>query len=81
MSIVAKENNVVHGKGVFEFLINGELKTFYDYGEIPKNFDHVIKFIPEIPNGPHSEDQHNEINQWNERLQQLMAKERLTHGY
>jgi hypothetical protein len=68
-------------KGVFEFLINGELKTFYDYREIPEDFDHVIKFIPEIPDGPHSHEQHEEMDQWNYRLQELVAKERIKHGH
>ena len=62
-------------KGVFEFIIDGELKTFDDYRKIPDEFDHVIKFIPEIPDGPHSDHEHDEIHKWNERLQKLMEKE------
>ena len=38
--------------GVFVFLINGNLETFYDFNDIPKNFDHVIKFLPDIPDPP-----------------------------
>jgi hypothetical protein len=63
-------------KGIFEFIIDGELKTFDDYTQIPEDFDHVIKFIPEIPDSPHSDHDHEEINKWNERLQKLMEKER-----
>lgn len=67
-------------KGIFEFIINGELRTFFDYTQIPDNFDHVIKFIPEIPDGPHSHAQHEEIDQWNDRLTALIAKENAKHG-
>jgi len=60
----------------FVLLVNGELKTYINYGDIPETFDNVIKFIPEIPNEPHSQDEHDEIEKWNERLQLLMEKER-----
>lgn len=63
-------------KGVFEFIVDGELKTFNDYSQIPNDFDHVIKFIPEIPESPHTDHDHKEIHMWNERLQKLMEKER-----
>jgi len=68
-------------KGIFEFLIDNKIETFYDYREIPKDFDHVIKFVPEIPDGPHTHDQHEDIDQWNARLQELVAKERAKNGY
>jgi hypothetical protein len=63
-------------KGEFVFIINGELKTFYDYREIPEDFEHVIKFVPEIPPGPHTHDEHDELALWNDRLQKLLEKER-----
>jgi hypothetical protein len=63
-------------KGIFQLIIEGELKTFYDYRDIPEKFDHVIKFIPEIPDGPHSHEQHEEIDQWNDRLQKLIEIEK-----
>jgi hypothetical protein len=62
--------------GVFQFIISGELKTFIDYRDIPENFDHLIKFLPKVPDGPHTDQQHNEIDEWNQRLQKLMEKER-----
>ena len=60
----------------FVLLVNGELKTFTNYEDIPEDFDNVIKFAPEIPEGPHTHDEHDEISLWNNRLQQLMEKER-----
>ena len=60
----------------FVLLVNGELKTYANYEDIPDEFDNVIKFIPEIPDGPHSHNEHDEIEKWNEKLQLLMEKER-----
>ena len=60
----------------FQFIVNGELVTYDKYEDIPDKFEHVIKFIPDIPEDPHTEDEHDEIAVWNTRLQQLMEKER-----
>jgi hypothetical protein len=60
-----------------EFVVkrNGILETYTDYNDIPANFDHVIKFLPEIPPEPHTEEQHEEIEKWPARLQKLMEIE------
>ena len=60
----------------FQFIVNGELVTYDSWENIPEEFEHVIKFIPDTPPEPHTEDEHAEIEIWNTRLQQLMEKER-----
>ena len=50
--------------------------TFDKYEDIPYEFEHVIKFLPDIISEPHTEEEHAEMTQWNIRLQQLMEKER-----
>ena len=60
----------------FQFIVNGELITYNKYQDIPEEFDHVIKFIPDVIPEPHTEEEHEEMAQWNTRLQQLMEKER-----
>ena len=60
----------------FQFIVNGELVTYDSWENIPEEFEHVIKFIPDIPPEPHTEDEHAEIEIWNTRLQQLLEKER-----
>ena len=60
----------------FQFIINGELVPFDKYEDIPEEFDHVIKFIPDVIPEPHTEEDHEEMAQWNIRLQELMEKER-----
>ena len=60
----------------FVVLIGDELKTYTKYEDIPDNFDNVIKFIPEVPAPPHTEEQHEEMESWNSKFQKLMEKER-----
>ena len=60
----------------FVIMIDGQLQTFNNFEDIPNEFDHVIKFRPEIPEGPHTEEQHQEIEQLNSKLQKLMEIER-----
>lgn len=67
-------------KGVFELLVNGKLETYHSYEDIPEVFDNVIKFLPDIPPPPHSEEQHEEIELWNKRLQELIEKEKKKYG-
>jgi hypothetical protein len=59
----------------FVIMVNRELVTYHRYEDIPDHFDHVIEFVPEIPDGPHTHEQHDEIEQWNNKLQQLIQKE------
>ena len=60
----------------FQFIVNGELVTYYKYKDIPETFEHVIKFLPDIPPEPHTEKEHEEIQEWNNKFQELMEKER-----
>jgi len=65
----------------FQFIVNRELITYDNYEDIPKTFDHVIKFLPDIPepegeDGNHTEEQHEAMAIWNVRLQELMEIER-----
>jgi hypothetical protein len=61
-------------------MIDGNLHTYTQYEDIPEDFDHIIEFIPKIPDGPHTHEQHEEIEQWHKRLQMLIAKENKKHG-
>lgn len=55
---------------------NGELETYTHYEDIPQQFEHVIEFAPQMPEPPHTDEQHREMSQWNGRLQELVARER-----
>lgn len=61
----------------FVVMKNGVLHTYTRYESIPKDFDHVIEFVPDIPDGDaeHTEQEHKEIELWTERLTKLMEIE------
>jgi hypothetical protein len=59
----------------FVILNNGVLETYTKYEDIPESFDNVINFSPKIPDGPHTHDEHDEIDQWNDKLKELMKRE------
>jgi len=59
----------------FVILVHGEIKHYHNYEDIPERFDNVIKFVPEIPDGPHNHDEHTEIEMWNKKLKELMRRE------
>ena len=61
---------------VFQFLVNGKLISYDKYEDIPEKFDHVIRFIPDVPEEPHTDEEHAELAVWNTRLQKLLEKER-----
>jgi hypothetical protein len=65
----------------YQFIVNEELVTYDKYEDIPETFEHVIKFMPDIPepageDGNHTDEQHEAMGIWNTRLQELMEKER-----
>ena len=65
----------------FKFVVNGELVSCDRYEDIPNDFEHVIEFVPDLPEpegegGGHTEEQHEQMLVWNTRLQELMERER-----
>ena len=59
----------------FVIMINNELLEYTEYEQIPLDFDHVIEFAPEIPPGPHTDQDHEEIDQWPAKFERLMEIE------
>ena len=42
----------------FIFKIDDKLVTITKWEDIPEKFDHVIKFLPDVPPEPHTEEDH-----------------------
>jgi|TARA_Y100000310_G_scaffold224690_1_gene226553 hypothetical protein len=60
----------------FILLIDGELKTYTKYEDIPEDFDNVIKFAPDVPEEERQVDGcEGSTYLWNERLKELLEKE------
>lgn len=59
----------------FVILLNGEVKEYNRFEDIPMQFDNLISFRPCLPEGPHTEEEHDEIGTWNDKLKELMKRE------
>jgi len=59
----------------FVVLVNGQLKRYERFEDIPQVIDNVIKFIPDVPEPPHTHEQHEEIDAWQDKFKELMARE------
>lgn len=60
----------------FVVRIGTEILEFHDYDQIPPVFDLLMEFSPEIPAGPHTPEQHAEIDAWLPKFERLMERER-----
>ena len=63
-------------KGEYIIKSGGELMTYTDYNDIPDTFDHVIKFNPDWPESPHTQEDHDYMETFNNKLQRLMEIEK-----
>ena len=62
-------------KGEFVILVDGVKRTYKNYNDIPKSFDNIIKFDPEYPEPPHTQEQHDMMETYNDKLMELMKRE------
>ena len=62
--------------GTFIIREKNELVTYTKYEDIPMEFDHVIKFFPKWPEGPHTDEEHEYMETFNDKLKELMQRER-----
>ena len=59
----------------FVIMHSNTLVEYNQYENIPNDFDHVIEFLPEIPPGPHTQEQHEEIDLWHDKFLRLVEIE------
>lgn len=50
------------GKGEYLVLVDGKVQSFSHWDDLPEKGD-IVKFLPEIPPGPHTEEQHRQIDE------------------
>jgi len=62
-------------EGVFIVKTGQTLTEYQKISEIPEKFDHLIKFLPNIPPSPHSEHDHEHLNRFTDYLHKLQARE------
>tara|TARA_B100000963_G_C22011598_1_gene403147 strand:- start:7 stop:207 length:201 start_codon:yes stop_codon:yes gene_type:complete len=61
-------------KGNFQVLIDKKVKKFTNYEDIPETISEVISFEPDFPEPPHTEEQHNLISTFNDKLKELLSR-------
>tara|TARA_B100000900_G_scaffold414277_1_gene440500 strand:- start:3058 stop:3276 length:219 start_codon:yes stop_codon:yes gene_type:complete len=62
-------------QGKFVVKRDGELIEVDRCGDLPDEFDHLIRFEPKIPEPPHSVNDHIAMSKWSEYLHELVSKE------
>jgi len=62
-------------EGEFTIRKDGELLNYTKISDIPAEFDHVIKFMPNMPDEPHDTMDHVEMGNFTEYLKLLQARE------
>lgn len=66
----------MHLNGTYVVRIDDELITYNDLNDIPGEFDNLIRFNPEIPEGPHTDEEHKMLESLNDILHDLLKRER-----
>lgn len=49
---------------------------FQDWNDIPMEFDNLIRFEPELIPEPHTEEEHEIVEGYNDKLKEMMGRER-----
>ena len=62
-------------KGEFIIREGSAIITFEYFDEIPMEFDNLISFKPDAPEPPHSKEDHEEMETYTTKLQELMRRE------
>jgi len=58
-------------KGEYIVKIGTSLLEFSDTNDIPDEFDHLIKFLPEIPPEPHTQEDHDYVNSFVSKMREI----------
>ena len=67
-------------KGEFVIRIGSAIITYKTFDEIPLEFDNLKSFKPDAPEPPHTEEDHKEMEKYNEKLQELMRRENASNN-
>lgn len=62
-------------KGLYKVLLNNEILEFHNIEDIPETFDNLIEFNPEYPLGPHTDEEHAQMDRMTDVLSELLQRE------
>lgn len=57
-------------------MIDGDVIVFNEYDDIPKSFDYVISFRPNVPAPPHTQEEHDMLENVAYLFQELLSRAR-----
>lgn len=63
-------------KGVYVIRDGVELMEFSNWNDIPNEFDYLIRFEPEVPPPPHTDEQHEELEGIHAKFKEMMQREK-----
>jgi len=63
-------------RGEYKVLKDGKILKYDNYDDIPQEFDNVISYKPDWPEPPHTEEEHAIMAVYNDKLQELMKREK-----
>ena len=64
------------GAGSYLIMIDGKINKYTHWDQIPERFDNIIRFLPDIPPGPHTPEQHQAIEDLPNIFRRFMERER-----
>ena len=64
--------------GKFKIFRNGKVESYTNYNEIPETFEHVIQCEFDVPEPPHTEEEHELMHSFQHLLKDLVKREQ--HG-
>lgn len=67
-------------KGLYLIKEGSCYMEFHDWNDIPMEFDNLIRFEPAVIPEPHTEEEHEIMESYNDKLQELMKRERKYAG-
>ena len=62
-------------KGKFKIFKNGKVEAYTDFNDIPQSFNHLIQCEFDIPKGPHTEEEHELIESFRPKMQELLGRQ------
>ena len=81
LNVFFKNNNKYYKRevkimeGEFKVRIKNRIFTYNNTNDIPNEIGALISFKPDFPQPPHTEEQHNYISTFTDKLNQLMERE------
>ena len=63
------------GDGTYKVLVGGKVVTYTNWNDIPDSFENMISFEPDAPPSPHSEEDHKMIEEFDNKLHELLRRE------